>query len=303
VQGGSPDLDVMVNMIDEGENAHEILGLPRNASDDEVREAYIKLAKEYHPDKHPGDLVAERRFKRISWAYNELHYFRGLQKTYQGRNLTVSYGQVLAIAIMLFVTPLAIFLLLRNVERPVPSLELRQGEGIASRGIGDAGGTAPVQETAIVGPSVPSAPRETAAVLKIDGSTRSTSMLQDNSGHAEPSSAAATPLGGVRILDLQVLSSHDAIADAAFFSPFWSIGRTKLSATATVQPDKEDARAPALELRAPPRRSKATVAKAIIPSKTVNTAAIGPNLRAQSASAALLEHTLDRIALAAAPGG
>ena len=43
-------------MIDEGENAHEIFGLPRNASGAEVREAYIRLAKEYHPDTHPDDL-------------------------------------------------------------------------------------------------------------------------------------------------------------------------------------------------------------------------------------------------------
>src|SRR5271165_3039542 len=72
VEGGSSDRDALGIMIHEAETATEILGLPSDASGGEVRAAYIRLAKEYHPDTHPGDLAAERRFQRISKAYNDL---------------------------------------------------------------------------------------------------------------------------------------------------------------------------------------------------------------------------------------
>lgn len=45
------------------------LGLTPDASDDAIREAYLKLAKEFHPDVNPGDEVAEKRFKEIAEAY------------------------------------------------------------------------------------------------------------------------------------------------------------------------------------------------------------------------------------------
>jgi len=48
------------------------LGLPRSASQDDVRKAFRKLAKELHPDKNPGDAKAEERFKRISAAFDIL---------------------------------------------------------------------------------------------------------------------------------------------------------------------------------------------------------------------------------------
>jgi molecular chaperone DnaJ len=51
---------------------YEILGVSENASDEEIKKAYRKLAKEYHPDTHPGDKTAEERFKEISDAYSVL---------------------------------------------------------------------------------------------------------------------------------------------------------------------------------------------------------------------------------------
>lgn len=48
------------------------LGLPRSASADEVRKAFRKLAKQYHPDANPGNDAAEERFKRISAAFDIL---------------------------------------------------------------------------------------------------------------------------------------------------------------------------------------------------------------------------------------
>ncbi|MBO4491588.1 MAG: molecular chaperone DnaJ [Lentisphaeria bacterium] len=51
---------------------YESLGVPRTATDDEIKKAYRKLAVKYHPDKNPGDKKAEEKFKEISRAYEVL---------------------------------------------------------------------------------------------------------------------------------------------------------------------------------------------------------------------------------------
>jgi len=51
---------------------YQVLGVPRGASPDEIKKAYRRLAKQYHPDLHKGDKSAEERFKDISEAYNVL---------------------------------------------------------------------------------------------------------------------------------------------------------------------------------------------------------------------------------------
>ncbi|MCW2243407.1 DnaJ C-terminal domain-containing protein [Azospirillum canadense] len=53
-------------------NPYEILGVSSTASDDDIRKAYRKLAKKYHPDLNPGKEEAEQRFKDISAAYSLL---------------------------------------------------------------------------------------------------------------------------------------------------------------------------------------------------------------------------------------
>lgn len=50
---------------------YEILGVSKNASDDEIKKAYRKLAFKYHPDKNPGDKEAEAKFKEATEA-NEI---------------------------------------------------------------------------------------------------------------------------------------------------------------------------------------------------------------------------------------
>ena len=50
---------------------YDILGLQRSASDDEIKKAYRKLAKKYHPDRNPGDKEAEENFKEAAEA-NEI---------------------------------------------------------------------------------------------------------------------------------------------------------------------------------------------------------------------------------------
>lgn len=51
---------------------YETLGIGKNASQDEIKKAYRKLAKKYHPDTHPGDKKAEEKFKEVNEAYEVL---------------------------------------------------------------------------------------------------------------------------------------------------------------------------------------------------------------------------------------
>jgi curved DNA-binding protein len=48
---------------------YQTLGLPRTASQAEIKKAFRRLAREHHPDKKPGDSAAERRFKQVNEAH------------------------------------------------------------------------------------------------------------------------------------------------------------------------------------------------------------------------------------------
>ena len=51
---------------------YEVLGVPRNAPEREIKRAYRKLARKYHPDVNPGDPTAEAKFKEVNEAYEVL---------------------------------------------------------------------------------------------------------------------------------------------------------------------------------------------------------------------------------------
>ncbi len=54
------------------QDPYEILGVKRDAGDADIKKAYRNLARQYHPDRNPGDKEAERRFKEIQDAYDLL---------------------------------------------------------------------------------------------------------------------------------------------------------------------------------------------------------------------------------------
>ena len=54
------------------EDPYQVLGLERGASDEEVKKAYRRLAKKYHPDANPGDAEAARKMQEINAAYEQI---------------------------------------------------------------------------------------------------------------------------------------------------------------------------------------------------------------------------------------
>ena len=59
-------------MAEEKRDYYEVLGVQKGASDDEIKKAYRKTAKKYHPDLHPDDKEAEEKFKECNEAYEVL---------------------------------------------------------------------------------------------------------------------------------------------------------------------------------------------------------------------------------------
>lgn len=59
-------------MADQKRDYYSVLGVDRDVSDDDLKKAYRKAAKKYHPDLHPGDKQAEKNFKEVNEAYEVL---------------------------------------------------------------------------------------------------------------------------------------------------------------------------------------------------------------------------------------
>ena len=76
-------------MIDD---PYRVLGVSRNASDEEIKQAYRRLAKQYHPDRNPGDTEAAKKMQEINAAYEQIKNPEKAQPSGYGSQGYGSYG-------------------------------------------------------------------------------------------------------------------------------------------------------------------------------------------------------------------
>ena len=100
---------------------YEVLGIGKNATDAEIKSAYRKLAKKYHPDLNPGNKEAEEKFKEVNEANDVLsdpqkrqRYdqfgFAGVDPTMRLPTAAVQEGSAVVLAAWTWATSLAISL-------------------------------------------------------------------------------------------------------------------------------------------------------------------------------------------------
>lgn len=67
-------------------NPYDILGVPQDASKEDIKSAYRKLVMQFHPDRNPGDKEAEARFKEIQSAYEQIEKPQNVNMNFEGGN-------------------------------------------------------------------------------------------------------------------------------------------------------------------------------------------------------------------------
>lgn len=71
------------------QDPYKVLGVSPDASDDEIKQAYRRLAKQYHPDRNPGDEVAAKKMQEVNAAYEQI---KNPEKTQSQSGSYGSYG-------------------------------------------------------------------------------------------------------------------------------------------------------------------------------------------------------------------
>ena len=75
------------------EDPYKVLGLSPDASDEEIKKAYRRLAKKYHPDLNPGDAEAARKMKEVNAAYERIKNPEKYQSSQSGNTGYGGYNQ------------------------------------------------------------------------------------------------------------------------------------------------------------------------------------------------------------------
>ena len=73
---------------------YEIIGVDKNASENDIKKSYRKIAMKYHPDKNPGDEESEKKFKEAAEAYSVLSDDRKRQQYDQFGHAGVGMGDI-----------------------------------------------------------------------------------------------------------------------------------------------------------------------------------------------------------------
>ncbi len=85
---------------------YKVLGVSPDASDEEIKKAYRRLAKQYHPDRNPGDTEAAKKMQEVNAAYEQIKNPEKAQQNQTGYNPygysqqqgSASYSQILSVA-------------------------------------------------------------------------------------------------------------------------------------------------------------------------------------------------------------
>ncbi|WP_088344200.1 MULTISPECIES: DnaJ domain-containing protein [Rhodomicrobium] len=103
------DADTLEDAEEEPADPYVLFGLTRKAKPDEIRAAYLRLAKRYHPDMNPGNVESERQFKRVGEAYRMLNAieFRRAQRRARPRRVAARWASAMAPVLLAVLTPAA----------------------------------------------------------------------------------------------------------------------------------------------------------------------------------------------------